>query len=86
MVGKGFDMYDIGFIAKDLDEGNYKDAWPRALVWRRVPPPRLHVDRSPFAVSAPTAGVGGLAVDATCFGIGYGAGELEEKAATSVLS
>ncbi|MEK9523414.1 DUF6531 domain-containing protein [Streptomyces venezuelae] len=85
-VGKGFDLYDIGSMAKDVSEGNYKDALATGAGMAAGAAAEAACGAVAVAVSAPTAGVGGLAVGATCFGIGYGAGELGEKAATSVLN
>ncbi len=86
VVGKGFDMYDIGSIAKDLDEGNYKDALATGIGLAAGAAAETACGAVAVAVSAPTAGVDGSAVGAACFGIGYGAGELGEKAATNVLN
>ncbi|MFF5506234.1 RHS repeat-associated core domain-containing protein [Streptomyces roseolus] len=86
VIGKGFDMYDIGSMAKDVSEGNYKDALATGVGLAAGAAAEAGCGAVAAAVSAPTAGVGGLAVGATCFGIGYGAGELGEKAATSVLN
>ncbi|GHB79407.1 type IV secretion protein Rhs [Streptomyces xanthochromogenes] len=85
-VGKGFDIYDIGSMAKDIDEGNYKDALATGVGMAAGAAAEAGCGAVAAAVSAPTAGVGGLAVGATCFGTGYAAGELGEKAASSVLN
>ncbi|WP_394426178.1 RHS repeat-associated core domain-containing protein [Streptomyces sp. SGAir0957] len=78
-VGKGFDIYDIGSMAKDIDEGNYKDALATGVGMAAGAAAEAGCGAVAAAVSAPTAGVGGLAVGATCFGAGYAAGELGEK-------
>lgn len=85
-VGKAFDLYDIASIAKDVSEGNYKDALASGVGMAAGAAGEAACGAVAVAVSAPTAGVGGLAVGATCFGVGYGAGELGEKAASSVLN
>jgi RHS repeat-associated protein len=84
-VGKAFDAYDIGSIAKNLDEGNYKGALATG-VGMAAGAAESACGAVAVAVSAPTAGMGGLTVGTTCFGVGYGAGELGEKAAISVLN
>ncbi|MEW1611443.1 MULTISPECIES: RHS repeat-associated core domain-containing protein [unclassified Streptomyces] len=84
-VGKAFDMYDIGSMAKDVSEGNYKDALATGAGLAAGAAGEAGCGAVAVAVSAPTAGVGGLAVGAACFAVGYGAGELGEKAAASAL-
>ncbi|MFI6210128.1 hypothetical protein ACIBAI_27785 [Streptomyces sp. NPDC051041] len=73
-------------MAKDVYEGNYKDALATGVGLAAGAAAESACGAVAVAVSAPTAGVGGLAVGATCFGVGYGAGELGEKAASSVLN
>ncbi|MEU1043513.1 hypothetical protein [Streptomyces sp. NPDC005907] len=69
-----------------MDEGNHKSALATGVGLAADTAAESACGAVVVAVSAPTAGVGGLAVGATCFGIGYGAGELGEKAATSALN
>ncbi|MGW0669844.1 RHS repeat-associated core domain-containing protein [Streptomyces sp. NPDC002746] len=85
-VGKAFDLYDVGSIAKDLDEGNYKDALATGVRMAAGAAAETGCGAVAAAAAAPTAGVGGLAVGATCFGVGYAAGDAGEAAASSILN